>query len=118
MKIVLKGNPKSTGRIYRTTCRGRLATVYMVNEGKALKKSYIQQARTQRLSEPITGDVMVDMVLYFGDKRKRDIDNFNKLVFDSLTGIVWVDDVQIQELHIIKKYDKLSPRVELYISEL
>ena len=58
----------------------------------------------------------VKMALYHGDHRKRDIDNFNKLVFDALSGIAFLDDSQVVELTIIKAYDKSAPRVELEFS--
>ena len=38
------------------------------------------------------------MRLYHGTKHKKDIDNYSKIVFDSLNGIVWEDDVQIQKM--------------------
>lgn len=47
------------------------------------------------------------------DKRVRDLDNHLKIVFDALTGVVWEDDKQIQEMTIRKDYDKENPRVEL-----
>jgi Holliday junction resolvase RusA-like endonuclease len=37
--------------------------------------------------EPRAGDIEVSMTLYFGTKRKADLDNFNKLSLDALTGI-------------------------------
>jgi len=38
--------------------------------------------------------------LFMPDKRRRDIDNYNKILLDSLTGIVWEDDSQIDILTI------------------
>jgi Holliday junction resolvase RusA-like endonuclease len=32
------------------------------------------------------------IALYFGTKGKTDLDNFNKIGLDALTGIVWEDD--------------------------
>ncbi|MNF10412.1 Crossover junction endodeoxyribonuclease RusA [compost metagenome] len=41
----------------------------------------------------------VDIVLYPPDYRARDIDNFNKAIFDALTyASVWVDDKQVKRL--------------------
>src|ERR1017187_1427572 len=101
LKIILLGEPKSTGHIYRTTCRGNFASVYMNKEGKELKESYCWQAIAQNKRRPlITEPIEVTIALFFGTKRKADVDNFNKLVLDSLTGIVWLDDSQIQKLTI------------------
>lgn len=118
MKIVLKGAPKSTGSIYRSVCRGKFPSVYMSNEGKALKESYQWQAKAQHRGEPTTADVEIDVWLYLPTKRRADIDNFNKILFDALTGIVWVDDSQVMDSHTHKRYDKKDPRIEVSVKRL
>ena len=45
----------------------------------------------------------IKIELRFKDKRRRDIDNFNKGLLDSMSGIVYKDDCQIEEMNI-KKY--------------
>jgi len=115
MTITLLGEPKSTQHIYKMTCRGRFASMYMSKEGKMIKDSYILQSRLKWANKPVTGDVTVYIKLYFGTKRKADIDNFGKLLLDSLTGIVWEDDSQIQKMTVEKHYDKLNPRIEIDI---
>ena len=115
-RIVLSGNPLSTQSIYRYTCRGRFATCYMLKKGKELKEHYQQEVDEQYKSDIIkTADCEVYIDLFFGDKRKRDVDNFNKLVLDSLQGKVFKDDSQIQKLTITKNYCKEDPRVEVII---
>jgi len=111
--IILKGNPLSTSHIYKSF-RNR---VYLSKQGKDLKQSYIEQAQEQWTKEVIECDVSVSVEFYFGDRRRRDIDNYNKLVLDSLNDIVWVDDVQIQELGLKKFYDKENPRTEVLIKK-
>ena len=113
--ITLTGNPKSTNNIYRSTCVGGFHRRYMTQVGKDLKEQYFYEIKNQWKKEPIEGDVTVNIILFFGDKRKRDIDNFNKAVLDSMSGIVWIDDEQIQELNIIKQHDKENPRIEITI---
>ena len=49
------------------------------------------------------------MILNFKDKTVRDIDNFCKGIFDSLTGILWEDDSQIVKLHITKNTGTNKP---------
>lgn len=39
-------------------------------------------------------------------------------ILDALTGIVWEDDAQIEDLRITKQISKAEPRVELTISPL
>lgn len=115
MVITLLGEPKSTQNVYKMTCRGSFASMYMSKDGKDLKESYSWQAKSQWQKEPLTGEVYVGIKLYFGTKRRSDIDNFNKLLFDSLTGIVWVDDSQVQKMAIEKFYDKENPRIEISV---
>jgi crossover junction endodeoxyribonuclease RusA len=88
----------------------------MKKEAKELKASYERQARKQYDCELLEWELTVSIDLYFGDKRKRDWDNWNKLSTDALTGIVWVDDSQIKTAHVyIKPIDRGNPRIELTI---
>lgn len=89
----------------------------MSPEGKSLKRSYQYQAKLQfKLKAPLTESLELSIKLFFSDKRVRDIDNYNKILLDSLSGIAYVDDKQIQKLTIIKSYDKHKPRIEIRIS--
>lgn len=117
MQIILKGNPQSTNNIYQSTCRGKFASVYMTPKGKSLKEDYQWQIKTQyKIPKLLTGDIDLRVELFFGDKRTRDIDNYNKLLLDAFTGLIWEDDSQIQSLLIIKNYDKKTPRIEVEIN--
>jgi Holliday junction resolvase RusA-like endonuclease len=116
--ITLKGQPLSTNHIYKHTCRGRFASVYMSSDGKALKENYIKQLSKQWKEEIIKDELSIHYVLYFGDKRKRDIDNHLKIIQDSLSGIVFEDDSQIKELYVRKEYDHENPRVDIEIMQL
>lgn len=117
MELILKGNPQSTQHIYGITCRGKFATRYMTQKGKDLKESYQWQLKSQYKKKPLTGDIDLRVELFFGDERKRDIDNFNKILLDSMSGIIFEDDSQIQSLLIIKNKDKKNPRIELQVND-
>lgn len=80
-----------------------------------LKEQWQWEAKSQWKGAPHTGEVAITMTLYHGNKIKRDVDNFTKLVFDALTGIVYQDDNQVAELTIKRAYDKERPRVEVVI---
>jgi Holliday junction resolvase RusA-like endonuclease len=90
----------------------------MTDEGRDLKESYQWQAKSQWKRKPVTCELQVSVVIYFGTKRKADVDNFNKLWQDALTGIVYEDDSQITELTVRKSYDKENPRLEIEVNEL
>ena len=113
--IILKGEPKSNQHIYKISARGGFAKIYMSAEGKAIKTDYAWQAKNQWKKPLLTGDVTVTATFFHKTKRKCDIDNFNKLFLDSLTGIVWEDDSQITEMMLKKSYDPKNPRIELFI---
>lgn len=115
MEFILKGNPKSTQHIYKMTCRGKFASMYMSAEGKALKEDYQWQIKSQYKGKPITKEIDLRIELFFGDNRKRDIDNYNKILLDAFTGILWEDDSQITSLLIIKNKDIKNPRIELIL---
>lgn len=117
MELILKGNPQSTQHIYKMTCRGKFATMYMSKEGKDLKESYQWQLKSQYKKKPLTGEIDLRVELFFGDDRKRDIDNYNKILLDSMSGIIFEDDSQIQSLLIIKNKDKRNPRIEIQVNE-
>lgn len=114
--ITLTGQPKSTQTCYKYACRGNFPTMYMTKECKDLKESYQWQAKAQYKEKITDKDIEIVVRLYFGTKRKADIDNFNKLILDSLTGIVWEDDSQIIKMTISKHYDKENPRAEIELS--
>lgn len=116
IKIVLLGEPKSTNTIYKSICRGKFASVYMSHAGRDLKESYTKQAKEQYAGVPLEEDLEVTVGLFHGTKRKSDIDNFNKILFDSLTGITWLDDSQIVVLTTRKYYDASNPRIEIQIN--
>ncbi|MCU9611864.1 hypothetical protein OEK97_28570, partial [Escherichia coli] len=75
MKIILKGNPLSTGSIYKIVCRGRFGAYYVSKAGKDLKLDYQSQVRKQYKGKPLIGDLEIDIKLFFGTKRKCDWDN-------------------------------------------
>ena len=87
----------------------------MTAEGKALKEVYQWEAKAQWKGKPLQGDIRLSITLYFGTKRKADLDNFNKLSVDALTGSVYEDDSQIAELHLKRAYDTVRPRIELAV---
>lgn len=112
MKIILTGNPLTTGQIYRSTQNNRR---YMIPKARERKEAYMWEAKAQWKEKPLENDVELDIKLFFGDKRRRDWDNFHKLSMDALEGIVYLDDVQIQKATIEKFYDKDNPRIEIIV---
>ncbi len=112
--IILEGTPLSTNHIYRK--RGNGFGMYMTEEGKSLKESYYWQAKKQWGREkPLQRELELWVTIYHQKKGKKDWDNFNKLWSDSLSGIVYVDDSQIMDVHLSKRFDAEKPRIEIEI---
>lgn len=109
MKITLQGKPISVNDLYR----GRR---FLTKEGTLAKRSYSLQARSQYHENIITEPVKVSLHVFFPNPKMSDLDNALKGTLDSLTGVLWKDDRQIQELHVFKHEDKSNPRVELDVT--
>lgn len=92
---------------------------FMTVEGKDIKAYYQAQAGLQwRPKPPLIGAVGLVARFYFKTRRKSDMDNFAKLLLDSMSGIVYEDDGQINELTFIRDYNKENPRIEVTITSL
>lgn len=87
----------------------------MTKQGKEYKEMCQWEIKSQYKGRPTPEPISVIIEFYFKDKLRRDIDNFNKIILDSCTGMLWKDDSQIQELTLRKFIDKENPRVELFI---
>lgn len=114
INLKLLGEPKSTQNAYRIVCKP-FGSLYMVKDAQDLKLSYQWQAKSQYKGKPLEGNLEIWVNIFFGTKRRADIDNFSKLLFDSLTGICWNDDSQIILAHFGKQHCKDNPRIELSI---
>lgn len=117
LHLTLSGNAKSTQHIYGLSCRGGFAKRYMTADGKTLKEQYFWEIKKQYRGPVVEGPVTVTLRFFFNDRCKRDLDNHNKLVLDSLNGIVIADDSNIVEKHEYMGYDKSNPRVEITVEK-
>lgn len=88
---------------------------FLTKEGKATKHAISMEILAQRNFEPHSTPVALNIIFYFGNNRKNDIDNRLKALLDCLTGVIYEDDSLVTEMHIFKEYDKENPRVELQI---
>jgi Holliday junction resolvase RusA-like endonuclease len=102
--------PPSTNNLYVNSGKRR----FLNPKARAAKEAIGWEARAQYRGEPLEGPLAVKVALWWPDKRNHDIDNI-KALLDALTGILWLDDGQINDLHITKGYDKAQPRVEMTI---
>ena len=62
--------------------------------------------------------VKAEYKFYLPDRRHRDLDNCAKGISDALEGVLFKNDIQIEELHLYKYVDKENPRVEVVIGRI
>jgi crossover junction endodeoxyribonuclease RusA len=100
MKLVLPFPPSVNtywrapiGAVGRTPSHQRKGGKYQ----SAACAAIIEQLR--RLPKPSTAPAAVEIILYPPDARRRDIDNYNKALFDALTHAgIWEDDSQVKRM--------------------
>lgn len=57
-------------------------------------------------------------IVFYRKMSRGDIDGRLKTLFDALSGVIYKDDGQIEEIHVWNKKDAEDPRVELICYEL
>lgn len=89
--------PVSINNAYPTNRQGRR---FLSPEGKAWKE---EVAWSFKRCKPSSKEFAVTIILEIADNRRRDIDNGIKLILDSLTGIVWIDDRQVSQVTVTRE---------------
>ncbi|EDV3696085.1 RusA family crossover junction endodeoxyribonuclease [Salmonella enterica subsp. enterica] len=121
MKLTLPF-PPSVNTYWRAPNKGSLKGRHMVSASGRKYQSeacaaVIEQLR--RLPKPSTAPAAVEIILYPPDKRIRDLDNYNKALFDALTHAgVWEDDSQVKRMLV--EWGPVFPKgkVEITITKL
>jgi len=91
----------------------------MTAKGKEYKKIAAQIAKEKYPDlMPFTKEAYMSIKVYFGDKRKRDVQGHLKTLIDAFEGILYENDSQIVKLYAEKHYDKEEPRVEIKVMKL
>ena len=92
----------------------------MTPKAKMFKEDFLASVKKQlpKNHKLLTGLLEVRYFLTFPDKRRRDVDNYNKMIFDTMNEVVYKDDSQIQKLTVSKKYVKGKSKIVLKIKEL
>lgn len=91
--------PPSANTYYRNVQGKTLIS----SAGRAYRAAVSDQVLIQRGARMYAGRLAVSIVAHVPDKRRRDLDNLMKSTLDSLTHAgVWIDDSQIDSLHIAR----------------
>ena len=115
MKIIIPGTPLSDNHLYGHRAMGKRVIRYMTQKGKDYKvmaKGLITEG-IKSTDKPIK--MWLDV--YFGDRRKRDVQGHLKAVIDAFEGILYDNDAQIIFIAASKNIDLERPRVEMTIEE-
>lgn len=70
----------------------------------------IRKSYTKKKAQKCLDDVYCDL--------KPDFDNISKLVGDALNGVAYVDDKQVVDCRVIKKWTEGEERLEIAIKEV
>ncbi len=104
MKLELNCVPPTSNHIWKP--RGNGKGNYLTDEGRSFKDLVAYMAAAKWKSLPSKKLFMFEVVLVFPDKRKRDVDNYHKILQDALEGVVYENDSQVIDLHITKMFGK------------
>ena len=80
---------------------------YLSKEALAFKKETHRRIAPFAPQEPSKNRLVVKVIFGFKDDRRRDLDNYLKVTLDSLQGIVFADDSQIDVL-LVKRGNKVA----------
>lgn len=98
--------PPSVNAYWRTV-KGRML---ISAAGREYRRAVAAAALEYRVSPGFqTGPVAVHVVATAPDRRRRDLDNLLKAALDSLNGIAWADDSQIEYLSIAWAAPRVAP---------
>lgn len=120
MKLILPF-PPSVNTYWRAPNKGPLKGKHLISaKGREYQSAacaaIIEQLR--RLPKPCTAKAAVEIIFYPPDARRRDLDNYNKALFDALTHAgVWEDDSQVKRMLV--EWGPVVPKgkVEITISK-
>ena len=93
---------------------------HLSKRGAAYRQNVIGAVlESHGLLKPLTGPLSASVELLPPDHKVRDIDNFNKAIFDSLKHAgVMEDDKQIKELHVFMREPSKEPGAIVIIDTL
>lgn len=101
IKVTVPYTPPSVNSYWRRTKHGGVRVSEKGREFKQNVADYVFWECDIPETPVFKSDkIKINLTLNFKEKRKRDIDNYCKGIFDALTGILWEDDSQIISLHI------------------
>lgn len=65
--------------------------------------------------QPISGPVAMKLTFVLPDNHRVDLDNLSKAVCDALNGVIYLDDSQVVNLHLVKVVVKNAPSPGVFV---
>ncbi|USG65194.1 RusA family crossover junction endodeoxyribonuclease [Brevibacillus ruminantium] len=114
LRIVIPGNPPTVNHVYRNVAINRRITTadgqkWRQNVQAIASRAIATQGWKMSSEEKLVGEVMI----YWPTRRKRDVENVGKLLWDALEGIVYENDRWLLPRYMDFSVDKHNPRVEI-----
>lgn len=91
---------------------------YISEKGKAYRQSIIQLIQQQHLDINTPARLKISIIANAPDKRRRDLDNLQKAVFDALTHAGFMlDDEQIDDFRVKRGQQARGGSLDIVITE-
>lgn len=91
---------------------------YLKPAGKKYRQ-HVAEIVAEAGIKTLEGRVSVFAAIHAKDKRRQDIDNRAKILLDALTHAgLWVDDEQLDELHLVRGEIVKGGKIVLVITEI
>lgn len=104
--FTVRTQPVSINNRYIIDSRKGKPKLILSEEYRNAKEAVQWEIHSQFRGEIRTEDgLTVNILQYFSDNRRRDIDGYIKMILDAMTGVVYKDDSQIEELNVVKIKD-------------
>ena len=111
-RVTVPGEPVPKARA-RVLSRGTY-TPKRTREAEERVRSYLAASRWWT-RWPVQGRLRVELLFFTTSKRRTDLDNLAKLALDASNGAVWVDDSQIDDLHIRRVRVPVNPSTVMVV---
>jgi len=114
LRLIIPGNPPTLNHVYRNVAVNRRITTRdgqkWVRDVQMLAQAAINQQGWQKSTDE---KLVAEVTIYWPTRRKRDVENVGKLLWDALEGIVYENDQWLLPRYIDFQVDKANPRVEI-----
>ena len=98
--------------------RGRNGSVFIKAKGKEYRNTVMMLCRLYRV-KPLRGRLCVFIRFYPPDKRRRDLDNIEKALFDAMQhGGVYLDDSQIDDKRTLRCENVKGGKIIIELKEI